>query len=60
MPVLIGVEARLGLLKEEARLKLIAAFQNDYIEIGERTFKIEGYISKEQNGKFVYDLKAAC
>lgn len=60
MPVLIGMEARLGLLKEEAKLKLLSAFQDDCIEIGNKVFQLEGYISKEQNGKFVYDLDVAC
>lgn len=60
MPALIGMEAHLSLLKEEAKLRLISAFQNDCIETGGRTYKIEGYISREQNGKFVYDLEAAC
>lgn len=60
MPVLIGIEARLRLLKEEAKLKMIIAFQNDRIEIGKNVFRIESYISEEQNDKFVYNLDVAC
>lgn len=60
MPVLIGTAARLRLLKEEAKLKIIVAFQNDYIEIGKNIYKIESYISEEQDNKFVYNLDVAC
>lgn len=60
MPVLIGAEARLKLLKEEAKLKIIVAFQKDYIEIGKSVYKLESHISVEQNGKYVYHLEAAC
>ena len=60
MPVLIGMEARLALLKEEAKVKVLSAFQNDCIEIGNNVFKIENYISEEQNGKYVCNLEVAC
>ena len=60
MPVLIGMEARRSLLKEEAKLKILEAFWRNQIEIGKDTFEIEGHISKEQEGKFVCDLKVAC
>lgn len=60
MPVLIGMEARMRLLKEEAKLKMMIAFQNDCIEIGKNVFKIEKYISEEQNNKFIFNLNVAC
>lgn len=60
MPFLIGMEARRRLLKEEAKLKLLMAFQDDCIEIGKSMYKIEKYISEEQNDKFVYNLNVAC
>lgn len=60
MPVLIGMEARRRLLKEEAKLKLLIAFQDDCIEMGKSVYKVEKYISEEQNDKFVYDLNVAC
>ena len=60
IPPLIGKEAQLKLLKEEAELKLITAFQNDCILIGKKVLKLENYISEEQNNKFVYHLNVAC
>ncbi|MCH5344849.1 MAG: hypothetical protein J1E64_12500 [Acetatifactor sp.] len=61
MPLLIGTEARLKLLKEDAKLKTIIAFQNDYIEIGKTAHKIEHYFLIEQaDNKFVCNLDVAC
>ena len=60
LPALIGAEARLQLLKEEARLKVLSAFQSDCIEIGKNKFKIETYISQEKDGKYFYELNAEC
>lgn len=60
MPVLIGTAARLRLLKEEVKLKMMVAFQNDCIEIGKNVYKIESYISEKQDNKFVYNLNVAC
>lgn len=60
MPVLIGTAARLELLKEEAKLKMLIAFQNDSIEMGRHAYKIESHISEEQDNKYVYNLNVAC
>lgn len=61
MPLLIGTEARLKLLKEDAKLKTIIAFQNDCIEIGKTEHKIEHYFLTEQaDNKFVCNLDVAC
>lgn len=60
MPQLIGTGVQTKLLQEEAKLKTIVAFQNDYIKIGNTEHKIEHYILVEQADKFVYDLDVAC
>lgn len=60
MPVLIAKGAHLKLLEEEAKLKIMVAFQNNRIKIGKDVFEIENYISEEQNDKFVYNLNVAC
>ena len=59
-PTLIGMEPSLNLLKEEAKLKVIVAFQNDCIEIGGKIFTLEKHISTEKGDQFVYDLNVAC
>lgn len=57
---LIGTRAKLYLLKEEKKLAVIRAFQNNRITNGNKVYEIESYISKEKNGKFVCDLNVAC
>ena len=59
MPILIGTEARLKLLQEEARLKVLVAFQNDCIEIGKNVFELESHISEKRNDKFVFNLNVS-
>ena len=60
MPRLIGLDVRRRLLREEARLKVLTAFQNDRMEIGKDIVEIEKHISEESDGRFLYYLNAAC
>lgn len=60
MPKLIGMDVRRRLLREEARLKVLTAFQNDRMEIGKDMVAIEKHISEESDGRFLYYLNAAC
>lgn len=57
---LIGMEARRRLLKEEAKLKVLVAFQKGHMEDGKNRYEIEQYISEERDDKFVYHLDVAC
>lgn len=59
MPTSISMKTQLRLLKEEAKLNLIIDFQNNSIKIGKEILKIEQYISKEENNKFIYNLNVA-
>lgn len=60
VPALIRVGASLELLKEEAKLKVLVAFQNDCIEIGTNRIQIEYYISEPCNNKFACHLNIFC
>lgn len=60
MPRLIGLDVRRRLLREEARLKVLTAFQNDRMEIGKDIVEIEKHISEESDGRFLYYLNAVC
>ena len=60
MPKLIGMDVRRRLLREEARLKVLTAFQNDRMEIGKDIVEIEKHISEESDGRFLYYLNAVC
>ena len=60
MPPLIGTKAQVELLKEEAKLKILTAFQNNYIKIKDKKYEIKPHISKERADKFVYNLEVSC
>ena len=60
MPALIGAGVSLQLLKEEARLKVLSAFQNDCMEAGKRIYKLENYISEDKDGRYVCELDVIC
>lgn len=60
MPKLIGMDVRRRLLREEARLKVLTAFQNNRMKIGKDMVAIEKHISEESDGRFLYYLNAAC
>ncbi|MCD8361558.1 MAG: hypothetical protein LUC98_01145 [Lachnospiraceae bacterium] len=60
VPILIGTGMKTKLLKEEAKLKVLTAFQNNYIELRGEKHIIENYLSHEEGDKYVCDLDVVC
>lgn len=60
MSVLLAQKIGAGLLKEEAKLRILEDFQNNRICIGANYYPIQSYISEQKEGKFICDLKVVC
>lgn len=60
MSVLLAQKIGAGLLKEEAKLRILEDFQNNRICIGANHYPIQSYISEQKEGKFICDLNVVC